>query len=156
RARLREAARAEPFARLVRDVAKLVHATLFAAGPTLRFEENGMVIDSCELLRVDIVDSTLAQLFTDAHRETVRLQISDEQATRRLESERHQDLVDAEEHTIVRNAVARKAESRMVDAESEHRVELRKLELRFDAEDAEIGRKQAQSVTQLDEELRAA
>jgi major vault protein len=158
RARLREAAREHSFARLVREMAKLVRQSLFGSESPDRlvFEENGMVIDSCELLKLEIVDPALAQLFTEAQRETVKLQITDEQATRRLESERHQDLVDSEEHTIVRSAVVRKAESRMIDAESDHRVDLRKLQLRFDAEDAELGRKQAQSVLQLDEEIRSA
>jgi hypothetical protein len=156
RARLREAARGEPLARLMRDMAKLVRATLFGTEPTLRFEENGMVIDACEVLKVEIVDGTLADLFSAAQREAVKHQINDEQATRRLESERHQDVVDAEEHTIVRGAVSRKAESRMIDADAEHRVELRKMQLRYESGDFELGRKQAQASLQLDEELRAA
>ncbi len=141
RARLREVARAQPFARLVREMAKLVHETT----KDLRFEENGMVVDACELSKLDIVDPALAQLFTDAQREIVKLEIKDEEATRRLSSERHQDLVDAEEHAIVRNAVVRKAESRLVDAESDHRVELKKLQLRVE-----------QETLQLDEEIRSA
>jgi hypothetical protein len=157
RARLREAARAEPLGRLVRDMAKLVRAALFgdtATHVTLRFDENGMVIDACEVLKVEIVDAALAELFTAAQREAVKLQISDEQATRRLDSERHQDTVDAEEHAIVRGAVSRKAESRMIDADAEHRVDIRKLQLRYEFGDFELGRKQAQATLQLDEELR--
>jgi hypothetical protein len=125
RAHLREVARAEPFARLMRQMNELVR---FEDG-SLRFEENGMVVDACELLKVDIVDPALSQMFTDAQRESVKLQIHDEQATRRLLSERHQDNVDAEEHAIVRTAVARKADSQLVDAESDHRVALRKVQL---------------------------
>src|SRR6185369_17353843 len=52
--------------------------------------------------------------------------------------------------------VARKAESRVIDAESDHRVDLRKLTLRFDAEDVELGRKQTQAGLMLDEEIRSA
>ena len=79
------------------------------------------------------------------------MQITDETATRRLESERHQDHVDAEEHAIVRSAVTRKAESRLVDAESDHKVDLRKLVLRYDAEDVGLGRKQNQTALELEE-----
>jgi hypothetical protein len=156
RARVRRAAREQPFARLVREMGALVHETLFGSEPVLRFEENGMVIDACELLKLDIADAALAQLFSDAQRELVKLQINDEQATRRLASERHQDAVDAEEHAIVRSAVARKAESRMIDAESDHKVDLKKLTLRFDVEDVELARKQAQAALALDEEIKAA
>ncbi|MDF2697768.1 MAG: hypothetical protein K0S65_6151, partial [Labilithrix sp.] len=156
RARLRAAAREHSFARLVREMGKLVRETLFGTEPTLRFEENGMVVDSCELLKLDIVDPALAQLIADAQREMVKLQINDEQATQRLSSERHQDAIDAEEHAIVRTAVARKAESQIVDAESNHRVDLQKLKLRFDAEDVERGRKQAQAALELDGEIRSA
>jgi len=35
---------------------KIVKSTLFGAEGDFRFEENGMVIDSCELLKLDIVD----------------------------------------------------------------------------------------------------
>lgn len=155
RARVREAARGEPLQRLVRDMPRLVRAALFGEGDALRFEENGMVLDTCEVLAADIVDPALAQLFADAQREAVKLQIGDEQATRRLESERHQDQVDAEEHAIVRSAVARKAESRLIDVESDHRVDLAKLKLDFDLRDSELGRKHAQTALALDEELRA-
>ncbi|MFO0738360.1 MAG: hypothetical protein U0270_20875 [Labilithrix sp.] len=142
RAKLRKAAREHSFAHLVRSAGALVQSTLFGSEEKLRFEENGMVVDSCELLKLDIVDPALASLFADAQREAVKLQITDETATRRLESERHQDHVDSEEHAIVRGAVVRKAESRLIDAETEHKVDLRKIELRHE-----------QSVRQLDEEL---
>lgn len=142
RAELRKAARSQSFAQLVRGAGALVQSTLFAASEKLRFEENGMVIDSCELLKLDIVDPALSSLFADAQREAVKLQITDETATRRLESERHQDHVDEEEHAIVRGAVARKAESRLIDTETEHKVELRKIELHHE-----------QAARQLDEEL---
>lgn len=142
RAKLRKAAREHSFAHLVRSAGALVQSTLFGDEEKLRFEENGMVVDSCELLKLDIVDPALASLFADAQREAVKLQITDETATRRLESERHQDHVDSEEHAIVRGAVVRKAESRLIDAETEHKVDLRKIELRHE-----------QSVRQLDEEL---
>lgn len=156
RARLREVARELPLSRLVRDMGKIVRATLFGESATLRFEENGMVIDACELLEVKIADPALADLFTTAQKEAVKLQINDEQASRRLESERHQDTVDAEEHEIVRRAVARKAASQVVDVENEHTVELKKLELRYALGDAELTRREAQTASKLDEELRMA
>jgi hypothetical protein len=56
----------------------------------------------------------------------------------------------------VRNAVARKAESRLIDAESEHRVDLRKHQLRFDIADSELGRKQVQTNLERDDGLRIA
>ena len=154
RARVRRATRSRPFAELVRSLGNVVQTALFGesdAGTTgvLRFEENGMVIDSCELLKLDIVDPALAALFNDAQREAVKLQITDETATRRLESERLQDHVDAEEHAIIRGAVVRKAESRLLDAESDHKVDLKKIGLRHDAEDLDQGRKQAQAARAL-------
>jgi hypothetical protein len=103
RARMRDAARRHPFARLVREMGALVRETT----SELLFGENGMVVDGCELLKLDIVDPALAQLFTDAQREIVKLEIKDEEATRRLSSERHQDLVDSEVHGRVRSAVVR-------------------------------------------------
>jgi hypothetical protein len=148
RARLRKAARSRPFAELVRSFGTVVQDALFSTG-TLRFEENGMVIESCELLKLDIVDPALSSLFADAQREAVKLQITDETATRRLESERLQDSVDAEEHAIVRQAVIRKAESRLIDAESDHKVELKRIGLKHDAEDLDLGRKQAQAARAL-------
>ncbi|MBS2018335.1 MAG: hypothetical protein JST00_36045 [Deltaproteobacteria bacterium] len=138
RARLREVTRELPFARLVREMGKIVRQTLFGENDSFSFEENGMVIDACELLDLKILDSTLAETFSSAQKEMVKLQITDEQATRRLASERHQDTVDAEEHEIVRTAVQRKAESRIVDAKSDHAVELQTLELRFARAQAEL------------------
>ena len=162
RARLREVMRELPLARLVRDMGKIIKSTLFegeapaATGQELRFEENGMVVDACEPLEVRITDPALAELFSTSQRETVKLQITDEQATRRLESERHQDMVDAEEHDIVRGAVARKAASRVVDAQSEHQVNLSRVQLRFEIADTELRRTQAQAVLELEREIEAA
>lgn len=156
RAMLREACREQPLARLVREMGKIVRATLFGAGETLSFEENGMVIDSCELLSFNIVDPALSELFASAQREMVKLQINDEQATRRLESERHQDEVDAAEHEIVRSAVTRKATSRVIDAQADHLVDLEKQKLKFDLGEAESARKRAIAAAQLDEDLRSS
>ncbi len=158
RAKLREAARSEPLARLVRDMRAIVRTSLFGetGADVLRFDENGMVIDACELLKLEIVDPALAEVFTTAQREAVKLQINDEAASRRLESERHQDSVDAEEHAIVRSAVLRKAESRVVDAEADHRFDLRKQQLEQDILEASLARKHSQAQIALDEELRAA
>ena len=41
---------------------KVVRASLFGSEPALRFEDNGMVVDSCELLKLDIADPALAQV----------------------------------------------------------------------------------------------
>jgi len=156
RAKLREACRAEPLARLVRDMGKILRASLFGDKQSMQFEENGMVLDSCELLSMNIVDPALAELFTSAQREMVKLQINDEQASRRLESERHQDEVDAAEHAIVRSAVARKAQSRVIDAQADHLVDLEKQKLKFDLGETESARKRAITAAQLDEDLRSA
>lgn len=153
RARLREVARELPLGRLVRDLGKIVKATLFASGPALRFEENGMVVDACELLELRILDEALAETFTSAQREAVKLQIQDEQASRRLASERHQDEIDAAEHAIVRGAVIRKAESQLVDAQSSHDVERGKQRLRFEIGDAELQFEHAQAALRLEREL---
>jgi hypothetical protein len=135
---------------------KIIRSVLFGEADTLRFDENGMVIDACELLELKIIDPALAELFTSAQKEAVKLQITDETSSRRLSSERHQDQVDAEEHEIVRRAVARKAVSQVVDAENEHQVELKKLELRYALGDVELARTSVQTTTRLDDELRTA
>jgi hypothetical protein len=140
RAKLREVVRALPLSRVMREM-----STIFVVENDLRFEENGMVVEACELLKLDIVDAALAELFANAQREAVKLQITDEQATRRLASERHQDSVDEEEHLIVRAAVVRKAESRVLDAESEQKVAMRKQRLENEVTNLA-----------LDDELRAA
>jgi hypothetical protein len=155
RARLREAARGLPFAKLVRELSEVVRRTLLSGGQ-LRFEDSGIVVDACDVLKSEIVDSTLADLFANAQRDAVKLQIHDEQATRRLDSERHQDVIDAEEHTIVRGAVVRKAESRTIDAEATHRVDWRLTQLKYDLSDAEVDRRAAQTYKSLEEELTMA
>lgn len=156
RAAVRAAVRELPLAKVARDASKIVKQALFGAERELRFEECGMVVDSCEVLKLDIVDPALAEAFSSAQRDVVKLQIADEQAARRLESERLKDVIDAEEHAIVRAAVTRRAESQVVDAESEHRVELTKLQLRYAAGDVELDRARAQAALRLREELEAA
>lgn len=156
RAKLRAVCHGLPLARLVREMNAIVKSTLFGEEPELRFVENGMVVDSCELLKLDIADATLAELFASTNREMVKLQINDEQASRRLESERHQDQVDAEEHAIVRAAVARKAQSRVIDAQAEHLVDTEKQRLKFDLDENESSRKRAIAASQIEEELRVA
>lgn len=156
RAVVRAAVRELPLARVARDASKIVKQALFGQERELRFEECGMVVDSCEVLKLDIVDAALAEAFSSAQRDAVKLQIADEQAARRLDSERLKDVIDAEEHAIVRAAVTRRAESQIVDAEAEHRLGLAKIQLRYAAQEVETAREQALAAARLREELEAA
>jgi hypothetical protein len=156
RARLREATRLEAATRILKDMPQVVRAALFPSGAPLRFEENGMIIDTVDVLSVGISDGSLAELFTSVQREAVRLKLQDEQATRRLDSTRHQGVVDAEEHEVIRAAVKRKSESQIIDAECTHAQELRAQELKADRREAELRRKLAYDGQALDDELRAA
>src|SRR5262249_36049163 len=79
RARLREAGRAEPATRLLRELPQVVRAALFPSGGALRFDENGMVVDQVDVLSVAITDGALSELFANAQREAVKLQLTDQQ-----------------------------------------------------------------------------
>ena len=154
RARVREAAHGQQATRILQDFAHIVRGTLFGEATTpLRFEQNGMVVDHVDVLAVDIVDGALAGLFTKMQREALDLQLKDQSSTRRLESLRHQDKVDDEEHTIVRLAVERKAQSNLVDAETSHRVSLRQIELRAIAAAVELAKRQEQDKKTREEQL---
>lgn len=156
RARVREAAHVQQATRILQDFAHVVRTTLFGEATTpLRFEQNGMVVDHVDVLAVDIVEPQLAGLFTKMQREALDLQLKDQSATRRLESLRHQDKVDDEEHTIVRLAVERKAQSNLVDAETTHKVALRNIELRAVAQSTELDRRQEQDRKTREEQIKA-
>jgi hypothetical protein len=156
RARLREAARGELATRILKEMPQIVRAALMPDGAELRFPENGMVVETVDVLSVGIADSSLSELFVNVQRDAVKLQLKDEQATRRLDSARHQDAVDAEEHGIVRAAVKRKSESQVIDAESSHAHQLRAQELQADRREAELRRKLGYDSLALEEELKAA
>lgn len=141
RARLREATRAEPATRILKEMPKIVRAALMPDGTPLRFAENGMVVETVDVLSVQIADGSLAEMFLNVQRESVKLQLQDEQATRRLDSARHQGKVDEEEHVVIRDAVRRKAESQVIDAECAHMQKLKEQELGAARQEAELRRK---------------
>jgi hypothetical protein len=155
RARLREAARLAPATRILKEMAQIVRSALLPDGAPLRLEENGMIVDTVDVLSTSIADNSLSDLFTNVQREAVQLQLKDEQATRRLESARYQGGIDAEEHDVIRAAVKRKSESQIIDAECTHAQELRAQELKADRRDAEQKRKLAYDQRVLEDELHA-
>ncbi|MFN3200571.1 MAG: hypothetical protein ACE366_19385 [Bradymonadia bacterium] len=129
RARLRNTARTQPAIQLLSGLPSLVKATFFAEEQGFRFPENGMVIDTVDVLSVAIADPDLAQSFDEAQREAVALQLKDTQATRRLESARHQDEIESEEHSLARASSTRMAETTALEAEDLHRLEVKKQAL---------------------------
>jgi major vault protein len=135
RARLREACRKHPATELIRTLPSVARGALLGDSGRLTFEENGLVIDSVDVLSCAIVDSSLAQLFGDVQREAVQLQLKDEQASRRIVSERHQDTVDREENELLRSSAKRRAETGVADAQATHDVELVKQKLASDRKD---------------------
>ncbi|MCC7541001.1 MAG: hypothetical protein IT379_32580, partial [Deltaproteobacteria bacterium] len=145
RARVREATRQRSARELLADLPSIVRGALFGEDTTLRFSENGVVITAATVLSATIADSELSELFTQLQRESVRLQVSDEKATRRIESARHHDTIDAEENALLRHAAQRKADTDVVDAEQSHRVEHRKIELSAARRDTELDRQQKHS-----------
>jgi len=137
RSRVRAAARTQSATELVPDLPDVVQAAVFGEDTKpVTLEDNGMDVLSVEVLASYLVDTDLAKLFDAAHRELVALQLKDLQATRRLESTRYRDGVDASEHSIQREANRRMAETSQLDAEDSHQTELKKVVL--DAERAEI------------------
>lgn len=130
RGRVRAAARSTPATELVNDLPDVVAAALFGGGSEpVEIEDNGMVVEAVDVVSYSLVDPALAKLFDEAHRELVTLQLKDLQATRRLESTRYRDSVDASEHSIQREANRRMSETTRLEAEDQHAVELRKLVL---------------------------
>ncbi|MGF1468855.1 MAG: hypothetical protein ACFCGT_22245 [Sandaracinaceae bacterium] len=125
RARLREAARGLPATRLVREMPQQVRTILLGEAERRAFDDNGMVVDEVDVLGVRFTDPSLATVFGQVQRTAVELQLKDEEASRRLESERHRAAVDEEEHEILRAASRRKAEEGIADVEAQHRVTAR-------------------------------
>ncbi|HEU4534285.1 MAG TPA: hypothetical protein VFS00_09205, partial [Polyangiaceae bacterium] len=144
RARVREAARAVPAARLLSELPQLVRAALAGAdGGPLRFAENGMALDSADVLSFGVADGALADLFAQAQREAVSLELQGQQARRRLEAARARDAVDAEEYTLLKQSGQRSAESRKTDAHDEHALAELKERLSYEREQAALRARQA-------------
>ncbi|MBL9104315.1 MAG: hypothetical protein JNL82_25440 [Myxococcales bacterium] len=144
RARVREAARVRTATEILKDLPALVRSALFGDGDALlRFAENGMVLTAVDVLAVAVADPALAELFGNVQREAVSLQLQDAQSRRRVESTRHRDAIDSEEHTLQRSASQRMAETSRLEAFDQHNVELAKQNLLADREDAKLSRKQA-------------
>jgi len=156
RARLREVARGVGATRLLSEFPALARKALFAETATLRFEENGMVIDHMDVLSVSIADGALADLFLGAQREAVKLELNDQQAARRLVSARHTDGVHAEENRLAREAARRQAETRIVEHEQSHAVALRNQVLTSERRADDVSRTQDLLGRELEFELRAA
>jgi hypothetical protein len=155
RAKLREAARTQPATRLLAEMSAVVRASLFDGNGHMALEENGMVIDDVVVLSSAIGDNSLADLFAGVQREAVRLQLQDQQSTRKLESARHQDSVASEEHSIKRGVIQRDAETRALEAQFNHGVSLKLIELESERKTAEIERQQAQQARVLEFEIRS-
>jgi major vault protein len=155
RAKVREAARAETATRLLKELPALVRQTLFKDATPMRFVENGMVIDNVDVLHVSITDADLAQLFAQAQREAVKLQLTDEQAVRRLASARHQDSISAQEVALRGEEAKRNAASGVVEAEASHSVELRAAQLKSERDALVLERKQQHDRRLLDFQVAA-
>lgn len=143
RARVREAARAQSATQILQDLPALVRQALFGEHSELRFPDNGMVLTGVDLLAVAVADNTLAELFGNVQREAVSLQLQDQQHRRRVDSARQRDQIDAEEHGLQRAASQRMAETSRLEALDNHALELHKLGLAADRDDARQARKHA-------------
>jgi shoulder domain-containing protein len=143
RARVRDAARAAPAARLFAELPGLVRAALLGAEGPLRFAENGMTLDEVNVLSFGVVDASLSDLFAQTQREAVSLELQGRQARLRLEAARARDAVDAEEYALLRQSAQRGAEARKADANDEHAVTELKERLAHEREHAELRARQA-------------
>ena len=110
RTRVREAARKLPAIELFGKIPELVHELVTAERGNPSFGDCGVVIDSIEVQNVSLADGKPAAAFTEAHKNEVARVLEDRQAERRLISVKLRDAVDAEEHTIQREANRRMAE----------------------------------------------
>ncbi len=142
RARVREAARQQLATQILQDLPALVRQALFGEQRELAFPDNGMLLGNVDVLAVSVADPALAELFGNVQREAVSLQLQDQQARRRVESTRHRDQIDAEEHTLQRTASQRMAETSRAEAQDSHALELHKLGLAADRDDLKQQRKQ--------------
>ena len=59
---------------------------MFSGAEHLTFADNGMVVDTIDVLGVNVADGRLAEAFTAAQKEAVELKLKDEQAERRISS----------------------------------------------------------------------
>lgn len=129
RARVREAASNEPATKLLKLMPQLVRAQVLRENEPLRFAENGMVIDAVDVLSVGIVDATLAGLFQNVQVEAVKLQLKNEEATRRLTALQHQSGVESQETALREDAAKRRASVGVSEAEANHKIELAQAQL---------------------------
>ncbi len=129
RARLRREARRHSATKLLAELPDLIGATLFEEDGTWSFAENGMIIDHVDVLDVSIGDAELAKAFLEVQREAVSLQLSDDQARRRLASTQLRDEIDAAEHELQRKSSGRLAQTGAAEARDENTVELEKARL---------------------------
>lgn len=143
RARVRDAARGVPAARLLAELPQLVRTALLGGEGAVRFAENGMALDGVDVLGVDVADAALADLFAKAQREAVSLELEGQQARRRLEAARARDAVDAEEYLLLRQSAQRGAESKKADANDEHALTELKNRLTAERELAALRARQA-------------
>lgn len=153
RAKVREAARAETATRLLKDFPLIVRTSLLGQAGAMRFVENGMVIDSVDLLSVQIMDVGLAQLFASTQQEAVKLQLQDEMSVRRLSSARHQEALHAQEAALRADEVKRKATTGILEAENSHAVELRAIQLKAEREALSLEKQQQNERKVLDFEV---
>ncbi len=131
RTRVRDAARKIPAIELFGKIPELVREVT-GEPEVLSFDDCGVVIDGVEVQNVVLVDGKLAAAFSEAHKSEVARVLQDRQAERRLTSVKLRDAVDAEEHSIQREANRRMAETGRAELEDQHLIELRKLELAAD------------------------
>jgi hypothetical protein len=112
-----------------------------------------MVIDSVDLLSVQIMDSGLAQLFASTQQEAVKLQLQDEMSVRRLSSARHQEALNTQEAALKADEARRKSATGILEAESLHQVELRAIQLQAEREALSLDRRQQNDRKVLDFEV---
>jgi len=134
RAQVREAAAGKSVVELLQNMSALVRNALFGDDGTLRFDENGMVIEQVDVLSCDIVQPELARLFQTVHVEAVRLQLQGEQAERQLNATKHKDDIEAEENAILVKMAARRAEAEIAEAEAAHQTKRRQMEFVIERE----------------------
>lgn len=143
RATIREAARSKVAIELINELPSLVRDVLIPQGNALTFEENGMVIDSIDVLSFEIADKSLADLFTNMQHEAVSLQLKDLRAKHHLESTRFREGVDIEEHDLQRNATKRLVETELHEAQDKHTLQAQKVGHEADIESKRLDQKQA-------------
>ncbi|NJK32654.1 MAG: hypothetical protein HC927_09720, partial [Deltaproteobacteria bacterium] len=140
RERIREACRALPVAKLLAELPKLVRSAP-REGVLADLADNGMVVDRIELNSAQLAEGKLAAAFAAAQHEAVELQLKDDQAARRLASQQVRDGIDQQEHALTRLAHQRMSETSKAELSDQHQIELHKLELAAEREQAELERR---------------